>query len=715
MVDFIDVSATDPRIYYTVGGTPQTDFDVPFVFFEDEDLLVYVDGVLKTLTTHYTVTGAEEEEGGTVTFVTAQSNVDVAIVRDIVIELDTHIPSFGPLDIGGINVQFSRFIAILQELESSIARSLHVSDSVAGDEFLISDPVANEYLIWNATGTGIESTSIITSSDSYAVASQSQAEAGVLNTTLMTPLRAFQASVVFAPATRTVLKALDTTKFTYAYLREAGREGQFVWKSGDYSTHIAADTLEGVYVKADAIAAASGAWVRVRTEGVYDVKWFGALGNNVANDYAAIQAAIDLCEFNLGGDVLFSQGGYLIGTGLVLDTPLVRLLGVGQKRSSIYTTTANINLITISAARVAIEQLSLYQQVQCGVASAIVNFADNAVQCTLDALDISGGYYCIRMQTTTADPSPVLVTDNLVKNCTMAHATGGASVYLLGAGAIFFQRCLLNQDWGVATPSAADDRGAHAVNTAYGTNDFVTLAGFILQVRIAGTSHLTTAPSLTGKWYFQDITDGTVTWRIVGNAAGVAAHIDSNCSYIKFEDCDMTGSYITGLKQTNNLGEDAPDVTRIIDCTVGATIALGYSFDAGERVTIRGCELQVPVGTAAATAIFFNTSFGGDAIVDGNDINHGWDNGIWTAHALGTVSIVNNQIFNCTSSAVKVNANVSNFRIDGNILGSGNTLAVEIQAGTSDNYIVTNNYVDAATSGVSDLGTGVDKYVANNI
>ena len=43
---------------------------------------------------------------------------------------------------------------------------------------------------------------------------------------------------------RTALKAIDTTWITEALLTEAGREGLFVWKSGNYAALITADTLE---------------------------------------------------------------------------------------------------------------------------------------------------------------------------------------------------------------------------------------------------------------------------------------------------------------------------------------------------------------------------------------------------------------------------------------------------------------------------------------
>lgn len=72
------------------------------------------------------------------------------------------------------------------------------------------------------------------------------------------------------------LKALDTTLYTTANLTAAGRVGFFTWTTGNYTSHIAADTNNGVYVKADAISAGDGAWVRQFDFQNYWSKWFGA-------------------------------------------------------------------------------------------------------------------------------------------------------------------------------------------------------------------------------------------------------------------------------------------------------------------------------------------------------------------------------------------------------------------------------------------------------
>lgn len=75
---------------------------------------------------------------------------------------------------------------------------------------------------------------------------------------------------------RTGIKALNTGSITVAYLIETGREGMFVWRSGNYATVIAADTGEGMFLKADAVASTSGAWVRIYDGGKVDPRWFGA-------------------------------------------------------------------------------------------------------------------------------------------------------------------------------------------------------------------------------------------------------------------------------------------------------------------------------------------------------------------------------------------------------------------------------------------------------
>lgn len=120
-------------------------------------------------------------------------------------------------------------------------------------------------------------------------------------------------------ATRTALKAIDTTKETCAILTESGREGIFVWTTGDYSTQITADTLEGVFVKANAIAASSGAWVRIVVNGALNPKWFGAVGNGVANDNSPLQSCINLAL--AFGSSVRAIGKYRSDSAIIVTMP----------------------------------------------------------------------------------------------------------------------------------------------------------------------------------------------------------------------------------------------------------------------------------------------------------------------------------------------------------------------------------------------------------
>lgn len=97
--------------------------------------------------------------------------------------------------------------------------------------------------------------------------------------------------IVYA-VTRTALKAIDTTVTTQVILTEAGRSGLFVFTSGNFTTAIATDTNEGVYIKATAIAASSGAWVRQFDFTNFQAKWFGAIGDYSTDNTAIVNSMI---------------------------------------------------------------------------------------------------------------------------------------------------------------------------------------------------------------------------------------------------------------------------------------------------------------------------------------------------------------------------------------------------------------------------------------
>ncbi len=121
--------------------------------------------------------------------------------------------------------------------------------------------------------------------------------------------------------TRAEIKALNIAEETTAYLKEAGRECVFIWRSGDYSTEIAADTLEAIYIKADAVAATSGAWVRSAgylVEGI-SLAWGEVVNDGVTDVVAKINAILFLAALIGAPSVKASgDGTYLVGSTVVV-------------------------------------------------------------------------------------------------------------------------------------------------------------------------------------------------------------------------------------------------------------------------------------------------------------------------------------------------------------------------------------------------------------
>lgn len=153
--DWLNVADTTPRISYTATGG-QTAFTVPFLFFTDDNLNVYQNDALLVLNVGYTVAGVENPSGGTITLITGATVGDrIVIARSTALELTTHIPPSGPLDVPAINIQFSKFIAMLQEERDRFDRSLTQPDNEASLDMTLPSNRANKLLGFDSTGAPI--------------------------------------------------------------------------------------------------------------------------------------------------------------------------------------------------------------------------------------------------------------------------------------------------------------------------------------------------------------------------------------------------------------------------------------------------------------------------------------------------------------------------------------------------------------------------------
>lgn len=108
-------------VYSYSGNGAITSFAYSCRILEDSDLIVTVDGTVKTLTTHYTVTGTGEGAGGTVVFIAAPANgTTVVITRALPYTRGTDYLEGGSFPAETVNADFDRLVMMMQQLSARL-------------------------------------------------------------------------------------------------------------------------------------------------------------------------------------------------------------------------------------------------------------------------------------------------------------------------------------------------------------------------------------------------------------------------------------------------------------------------------------------------------------------------------------------------------------------------------------------------------------------
>ena len=158
MADHIKIGDITPRTQYTItAGTVGGPWAYDFPIFEDENMAVYYNGVKKTLTSHYTVAGAGDSIGGTVSPVVGQEpavDTVVTLVREIAIKRTSDFQESGEFRAKVINDQLDYLTAALQQVSNDQNRSvkLSVTDTFATLTLPTKSERANKYAAYDADG-----------------------------------------------------------------------------------------------------------------------------------------------------------------------------------------------------------------------------------------------------------------------------------------------------------------------------------------------------------------------------------------------------------------------------------------------------------------------------------------------------------------------------------------------------------------------------------
>ena len=172
----IEIADNDARVQYTQAVTANTtQLTIDFPFFDLDDINVIVTtaaGVDTTLsrgtgTGTFAVTGTAVDDGFSGGYVTLGDSYSAGtdtftILRDIPVARTTDFPTSGPFNISSLNTELDKIIAIEQELETKVSRTMKLadSDSAASITLPSSATRANKFLSFDANGAVTVSTTI---------------------------------------------------------------------------------------------------------------------------------------------------------------------------------------------------------------------------------------------------------------------------------------------------------------------------------------------------------------------------------------------------------------------------------------------------------------------------------------------------------------------------------------------------------------------------
>ena len=356
----INIADNSPRISYTVAnGVTQTSFAVPFEFFDNTDLNVYINGALQTITSNYTVSGGDGSTGTISMSVTGSgSGTTVVITRDITLERTTDFPVSGAFNIVALNTELDRLVAIAADLEDQANRALQLTDFDANVSLVLPDVDTRKgkTLAFNASTGAVEAGPSITDVQTVSAASTDIAlladiQDGTIATNTLTTLAPIQSDLAaLGPISANITTVAGVAPNVTTV---AGISGNVSTVAGD-STHI--QTLGPISGDITTVAsvASNVTTVASNINSVNSVATNIANVVTVANDLAETVSEIetvanDLNEASSEIDIVANNISNVNAVGAI-SGDVTTVAGIASDVTSVVSISANIQTIANSAA-----------------------------------------------------------------------------------------------------------------------------------------------------------------------------------------------------------------------------------------------------------------------------------------------------------------------------------------------------------------------------
>jgi hypothetical protein len=318
------VSSSVNKVTYS-GNSATTVFPVNYYFLENSHLQVILVSnnveTIQTITSQYTVTGAGNPAGGSVTMLTPPpTGTQLIIVRNVPATQETDYLANDPFPAESHERALDKLTMLVQQVELDADRALKIPlSSLPTTSTELPVPSANKLLAWNSNASAITNLdpadviSVVGQQNSYA---DVFAGDGVTTSFTLTrnPGTVFNIDVSINGVTQVpnvdYILAATTLTFTSAPPAVAS---QVLARYSEVFALASADADNVRYVPAGSGAVTTNVQDKLRE--TVSVKDFGAVGDGVTDDAAAIQAAINA---SLGKELYFPPGDYIVGTKLEL-------------------------------------------------------------------------------------------------------------------------------------------------------------------------------------------------------------------------------------------------------------------------------------------------------------------------------------------------------------------------------------------------------------
>jgi len=338
------VSSQTSRNEFNGNGTTDT-FAYTFRILDEDHIAVYVDGAIKTITTHYTVTGVGDSGGGSVVFVTPPpvGIANVVMVRSVPMTQETDYVENDPFHAKTHEDALDKLTMIVQQQQEQIDRTPAFAITSTSEDITFPEPSATDVIGWNAAGTALENKTLVsisaadlstlqpidatlTSLSALGTAGDKIAYTTGVDTWAETPLTAAARTVLDDTTVAAMLATLGG-----AALAANTFTGLQVWKTGaniasattvDLTTATGNLTHITGTTPTTGVTMASGQWMRC----IADAAWpltYHATNLRVNGGVSYTCTAGDTIDFFYDGTTLFANVTKKDGTAVVTGGSLM--------------------------------------------------------------------------------------------------------------------------------------------------------------------------------------------------------------------------------------------------------------------------------------------------------------------------------------------------------------------------------------------------------